>query len=325
MSSHWHMSFPVFLGCVWLFVDIENLSDWLQDDGTYYCNVRSVDAASFSLHDSVAEVKKDPTVPLLLQNAMINWDAFTTWRTRSEFLHRYGQVKVGVGVGFRISTRPNRDGLVYSWINDGANIREKGAALQLRTHFEKQARAGVAPSLSINDLAAYIRNRSLPYDTYSFTPVDDTVLNNVSELHQLWSMINGVRGNDNMGVLFGLGGKDSGVMFHTHKSAVSAVFAGHKRWLIYDEQLHGPDRAFLKKQLQRAKRRNPSFLLNSMKAWIVNVLPMPEVQEWWHHAGWDCVQGPGDLLFVPEGLHHGTINLDETLSLSAQAITLQRG
>ena len=298
-------------------MDSEDLSEWLQDGSTYYCNVRSVDASSFSLHNTVAEIKKNPTVPLLLQNAMIRWDMFTTWRTRNDFLNRYGQVRVGVGVGFRISTRPNRDGLVYSWMNDGA-ARERGAALQLRTYFEKQARAGVAPSLTINDLSAYIRNKSLPYDTYSFTPVDDTALNDVPELHQLWSMIHG-GDDDNMGVLFGLGGKDSGVMFHSHKFAVSAVFAGHKRWLIYDEKLHGPNRSFLKSQLQKAKRRNPSFLLNSMKSWIVNILPMPEVQEWWHRAGWDCVQGPGDLLFVPEGLHHGTVNLDETVSLSAQA------
>ena len=70
--------------------------------------------------------------------------------------------------------------------------------------------------------------------------------------------------------------------------------------------------------MREAQRRDSTFALNSMRAWAADVLPLPDMQRWWHQVGWECVQGPGDVLYVPKALHHGTVNLDETISLSIQ-------
>lgn len=292
--------------------------------GAHPCNVPTVDAGAHSVEALAADVRRADraATPLLLRRAMLAWPAFAAWRRRADFLRAYGQMHVGVGVGFRISARPNRDGLFHSWIGPGAgaSAAERDEARALRRRFEAQARAGTAPSLAVAELAARVRNGSLPHDAYSFAPVDGTALANVSELHRLWRLLPHAHDDGHVaGTLFGLGGRGSGVMFHSHTPAVSALFAGHKRWLLYDDAAHGPDRAFLRAQLARATRRDPGFRLHSMAAWVEHVLPLPDVRAWWARAGWDCVQRAGDLLYVPGQLHHGTLNLDEAVSLSIQA------
>ena len=204
-----------------------------------------------------------------------------------EFLRRYGHISVGIGVGFRTSTNPNNDGLLGSWSRSGSHT-EKDRARQLRRRFEAQTSAGTAPTLTHRELSAHVRNGDLPHDAYTFAPVDDTALANVSELHQLWRMLGDIEARDDdhaMGTLFGLGGRNSGIMFHRHMSAVSALFAGHKRWLIYDDALHAPDRAFLNRQMQEAQRRDPKFRLDSIESWSAHILPLPDVQAWWHARG----------------------------------------
>ena len=314
--------FSVFVGCVWYFADDNAAFKWRENDGVHQCNVRVVDAGGLSIKELLTEIQHDRAAPLLLRSAMVKWEVFAVWHSRREFLRRYGHINVGIGVGFRISTNPNNDGLLESWSRSGSHTREKDRARQLRRRFEAQTSAGTAPTLTLRELSAHVRNGDLPHDAYTFAPVDDTALANVSELHQLWRMLGDIEARDDdhaMGTLFGLGGRNSGIMFHRHMSAVSALFAGHKRWLIYDDALHAPDRAFLNRQMQEARRRDPKFRLDSIESWIAHILPLPEVQAWWHRAGWDCVQRAGDLLYVPQNLHHATLNLDEALSLSVQA------
>jgi hypothetical protein len=235
-------------GCgAWLLMNPSNGFDprWMETAtnaaATLPCNIRSIDGAGHSLQRLATEVDADYGSPLLLRAAMTGWGAVEAWRDRGEFLRRHGNMSIGVGVGFRMSTRPNEDGLLYSWAGPGAGagkyVHEVDEARELRHRFEEEARAGVPPRLPLHQLVAYMRNRSLPHDSYTFTPVDDSALaNDVPELQRLWAL---VRDDEERrvgpqpiihGTLFGLGGEGSGIMFHGHEFALSALFAGHKRW-----------------------------------------------------------------------------------------------
>lgn len=320
----WHVAlFPVFLSCVWRFADytrnainVRN-SRWLEIDGLFECNIHTINAEHISLEQIAGLV--DDAAPVLFKHVVSTWDIFKLWRDRNQFVRHYGHIRVGVGVGFRISTRPNRDGLLYSWIRPDANAikKENAIAHQLRQRFEKEAHDGTTPSLTIAELLMYVRNNSLPYDTYTFTSVDDTpIAEHVLELHRLWNMIE--HKGDDAGTFWGFGGKDTGIMFHEHKAALSAVLVGHKRWFIYDDKMHAPTNAFVMQRLREAKKRDSAFEFNSMQSWVKSVLPLPKMQQWWKRVGWDCVQEPGDILYIPGALHHATLNLDETVSVSVQ-------
>ena len=41
--------------------------------------------------------------------------------------------------------------------------------------------------------------------------------------------------------------------------------------------------------MREAQRRDSTFALNSMRAWAADVLPLPDMQRWWHQVGWECV------------------------------------
>ena len=118
------------------------------------------------------------------------------------------------------------------------------------------------------------------------------------------------------GTLLSLGGRDSGIMFHAHQFALNALFAGHKRWFIYPgDALSG---RFVDDQLRAAARRDATFVLDSVRAWVDHVYPLPTFTAAWRRVGFEVLQAAGDLLYVPAGLLHGTLNLDETLCLAVQ-------
>ena len=45
-------------------------------------------------------------------------------------------------------------------------------------------------------------------------------------------------------------------------------------------------------------------------------------REEWARVGFECVQGPGDLLYIPKGFSHATLNFGETLSIALQGAHL---
>jgi hypothetical protein len=105
-------------------------------------------------------------------------------------------------------------------------------------------------------------------------------------------------------------------MFHAHQFALNALFAGHKRWFIYPGD--ALDYRFVDDQLKAARRRDATFVLDSVRAWVDHVYPLPSFRAAWRRVGFEVLQAAGDLLYVPAGLTHGTLNLDETLCLAVQ-------
>ena len=93
---------------------------------------------------------------------------------------------------------------------------------------------------------------------------------------------------------FYLGPPLSGAPVHFHRNAWNVLIYGEKRWFVYP-----PDRAFYSKQ---------------------------HVWEWWRETyknrpdALECVQHPGDMVFIPDMWGHGVINLRESVGVASEFV-----
>jgi len=99
---------------------------------------------------------------------------------------------------------------------------------------------------------------------------------------------------------FVLGESGSGFPFHQHGEAILQLMTGRKRWWLLD-----------------AGKTPPSgyrYDMSQLK-WVQQMLgKLPESVK-----PWTCTQEPGEILYVPDGFWHATLNIGETLAVGAQA------
>jgi hypothetical protein len=96
--------------------------------------------------------------------------------------------------------------------------------------------------------------------------------------------------------LFFLGVSNSGVYWHLHKVANNAVIYGRKRWFLL------------------APSVNPGPLKSggmTMVEWIEKYYDEKKPL--------DCVQEAGTILHIPEGWHHATLNLENTIGIAIES------
>jgi archaellum component FlaD/FlaE len=115
---------------------------------------------------------------------------------------------------------------------------------------------------------------------------------------------------------FGMGGSGSGVPFHTHGPVFAELFYGAKRWWFYP-----PDTTILKQyydgdesSLQWLYRVylplfGPLAFAEASEQDFLLPLPLPPPLE--------CTCYPSEILWVPSGWFHSTLNIGETIFLSA--------
>jgi len=102
-------------------------------------------------------------------------------------------------------------------------------------------------------------------------------------------------------LVFAVGASGSGIPFHHHTHAYNELLAGAKRWSF----LPPGDR-----DLDEGVRRRGHL------AWLREVLPgLPP------GGVLECTQQPGDVIFVPEGWWHATLNLGEVLAVAQLSST----
>eukprot|EP00808_Paulinella_micropora_P014250 g27302.t1 len=94
---------------------------------------------------------------------------------------------------------------------------------------------------------------------------------------------------------FGIGAHHSGVPFHFHGPAFSEVFHGAKRWFVYPSGINP------------IKDKDISAV-----QWVEQVYPKLSESE----KPLECVIGPGELLYFPDGWYHATFNLGLTVFMS---------
>ncbi|KAL3852997.1 hypothetical protein ACJMK2_016590, partial [Sinanodonta woodiana] len=99
--------------------------------------------------------------------------------------------------------------------------------------------------------------------------------------------------------IFFLGGSRSGVSFHKHADAWNGVIYGRKRWFLYPSQRTPPGGVY------------PGF---TQIDWFKKVYPNLTESE----RPLECIQEDGDILYLPEGTYHGTINLGDTVAIGIQ-------
>ena len=99
-------------------------------------------------------------------------------------------------------------------------------------------------------------------------------------------------------VIFAIGKTGSGIGLHAHQDAWNQVLFGAKRWTLYPGSPGGvPAEADF----------NPT---EPHLQWLHDVYP--NVKDQSAFKPMECVQRPGDIIYVPEGWYHATVNLGDT-------------
>ena len=126
--------------------------------------------------------------------------------------------------------------------------------------------------------------------------------------------------------MLSLGPSRTGLPFHSHGKTWLALIHGSKRWLAYPPGFNAPP------ELQQ--RFNP---LKSVGAWLNEIypslqgLPYAPIEPAASGPGsasgaqpaytrpLECVQRPGDIVYLPEGWVHMTVNVGEAIGIGGQA------
>ncbi|XP_061178984.1 uncharacterized protein LOC133187578 [Saccostrea echinata] len=99
--------------------------------------------------------------------------------------------------------------------------------------------------------------------------------------------------------IFFLGASSSGVSFHKHADAWNGVIYGQKRWFLYPSTHTPPGGVY------------PGF---TQMEWYDKIYPSLSGDD----LPMECVQEAGEILYLPEGTYHGTINLGDTVAIGIQ-------
>lgn len=100
--------------------------------------------------------------------------------------------------------------------------------------------------------------------------------------------------------IFMIGSARSGIGFHRHGTALHYNVHGRKRWFFY-----------------KPKSNPPGGVHGSwgIVDWLQRVYPVTKRKS----PPVECIQQPGDVLYIPEGWYHAVVNLADSV-----AVTLQR-
>jgi len=99
-----------------------------------------------------------------------------------------------------------------------------------------------------------------------------------------------------------LGGSSSGMLFHGHHVAWCALLYGRKRWFFLDQQ-DTSGRFHLE-----ADTTNHEFVSRIYRE-------DTHFREYWRQAGWECVQEPGELVYIPAFVQHAVLNIGESIGI----------
>lgn len=138
---------------------------------------------------------------------------------------------------------------------------------------------------SSNSDPSYVFNK----DTAICQPGYDTLSRLVEEAFPIDKLL--VHPNDTGGldgIHFFFGSKHSGAPFHVHSDAINAAIKGRKKWFVYTPQRTIYSRRTIKRWLEE------------------DYATMPDEEK-----PLECVQHPGDVVYVPLDWGHAVLNLDD--------------
>jgi hypothetical protein len=97
-------------------------------------------------------------------------------------------------------------------------------------------------------------------------------------------------------MIFAIGKTGSGIGLHQHQDAWNQLLLGRKRWTVYPGDPGG---------VPPAASYNPS---RPHLRWLRDVYPSLPADA----RPLECVQRPGDVVYVPSGWYHATVNIGDT-------------
>jgi hypothetical protein len=238
-----------------------------------------------------------------------NWPATEKW-TKSNFTSLYGNKSINIG---------SQSLLAYGRGRDSAG----GLSGILRDILSNMTQK--SKSMKNNDENHIIDDIN---DDFVF---DLDILQSIPELKndfrvpgmfRYWDNVE----NDKTGVTrhyLSLGPSQTGLPFHTHGSTWLGLVYGMKRWFIYPpgasppplvERTHNPLRTILNWYLEIYPK-----LTNLDYPPIHGNLPVEQGIDFEGYRPLECVQRAGDIMFVPAGWTHGTMNIGDTVGIGGQS------
>jgi len=236
--------------------------------------------------------------PYILRGYMDTWPAM-----RSERWQRYKMLK---SYGKKAISSNSEAGIVYG--GGRSNMKFKSFGRVVADMRSSGSRAGLNTA-----------------DTFTF---DADILNSIPELRNDFDVPEvfsrwanpAAEAEGSAWHILSLGASRTGLPFHTHGESWLGLVHGLKMWYIYPPGT-GPPLAVL----------NSSSPLTSVAEWVSTVLPTLRDLPFASTSGdsgnsdkgyrpIECLQRPGDIMYVPSGWSHQTINVGEALGVGAQRV-----
>ncbi|XP_046558342.1 LOW QUALITY PROTEIN: F-box protein At5g06550-like [Haliotis rubra] len=173
--------------------------------------------------------------------------------------------------------------MLYS--GSSLEVVRRGGNGYLGSSFEEYVDGMMAEGQDDKKEPPYVFDRSF----YNDTDLSDTL-----NLPSFLSVDNNLEDS-----LFFLGSTGTGISFHNHADAWNAVIFGCKRWFLYNIDQNPPGGV------------SPGY---GQLDWYHNLYPNLTKKE----KPTECIQEPGEILYLPEGVYHGTINIGDTIAIGIQ-------
>lgn len=247
---------------------------------------------------------------------------------RQTLIKRFGTSRLTLSVGKLLSHGPESILLDKQKVKFMQDTWAHLNSTILGIDFLQQVKMGRAqPTMSLEDWMRVLWNGASPIDAYVFQNVSyGPIFNALNPMRKLWHATasaqwdaqpyhdyemhnpNGVGKYPPVLARLGIGGSGSGAPFHDHfVIALNMVFEGRKRWLVTRPCSPRCQIPFFH---NHSAVFHPEFLLKN--DYFTAALT--------HFGGdtWDCIQRSGELVYIPTGFLHATVNLDETVAVAMQ-------
>ena len=274
--------------------------------------------------------------PVIIQGAMNLWPAMRTW-SKEELIENYGERILKVGSGNEIVSSGGGYGVSSLTFGDYLISLEKT----------------LSPSPEFDLTNSHLNKKDQDgkrIDSFSF---DTTFTNFIPELLGDFAIPSYFRSFASPGhikrqsawYMLSIGGSKQGLPFHAHGETWLGLVNGQKRWFVYP-----PGKGL--QERRKTKFENDDHSISSKErttkvtALNYSVWPLLNAFEWFqliypnlsavthsshktkHNANdvynhpedmLECIQNKGDVLYLPAGWKHMTLNIGETIAVGGQA------
>jgi Cupin-like domain len=301
------------------------LDDWSRDiefeteSAGVSCDFPVVSAKDADLR-RVASFAEYTEYPLVLRGVVSRWPATEKWK-RATFVENFGERMVQTGT---------ESSIVYG---GGA----AGVSMTLEQYVTQTMR-GASPVSTSAPSASNDSSDSHPVSSQESFIFDVSILKSMPELtadfkvpkiFQAWDTTD----NEQKGLswhMLSLGPSRAGLPFHLHGETWLGLVHGRKRWFVYPPGYSQPvdvQQSFnhlttaynwyesVYPQLSDLEAPPVESVVTSTSSTTSTTTASPE-----GYRPLECVQEAGDLLYLPRGWSHMTLNIGETIAIGGQAI-----